>query len=290
MLLAGDQGLQSSTHSGPLNPALFLCGRNRQKPQTLLFFKGYESASITQILIPRVLILFPKEYNMLHHGLVMQMWQRRQCEAGEGHCVDLVPQGCRRCVGAHQGSHSWRDGADLLVWGCPMGVCVKGERCKEQECSWTGLWDGLWKAGGQRQLKQQGFWQGTVQLPRSSSWCCGGCAHRHFHPRSRQEAPRTFTSTCKEGRNSTDSQIFLSLPWDIPWDDALGAGSWATPQAPPSLQAVPVSPSQRELTEVLAPTPAESLRYSAKVVGPKAKLTEKLNPLEYQQTVSIINS
>lgn len=78
-------------------------------------------------------------------------------------------------VRAEQGSHSWRDDADSLtwatgVWGCPMGVCVKGValgRCKEQGCSCSRLWDGLGKAGGQRQLKQRGFWLGTVQLPRS---------------------------------------------------------------------------------------------------------------------------
>lgn len=109
----------------------------------------------------------------------MQMWQRGWCEAGEGHCVDPVPQGCRRWPCGGTPGLSQLEGYFQLpdlshgVWGCPMGVSVKGVtlgRCKEQGCICTGLWDGPWKAGGQRQLKQQGFWQETVQLPRSRQW------------------------------------------------------------------------------------------------------------------------
>lgn len=57
MLLAVVQGLQSSTHNKPLNPALF---HRKNKPKNLPVFKGYSSTNLNQIPIPKESKLFPK--------------------------------------------------------------------------------------------------------------------------------------------------------------------------------------------------------------------------------------
>lgn len=210
MLLAGDQGLQSSTHGRPLNPALFLCGKNRQNPQTLLFFEGYDSASVTQILIPGALSSFPEEYNMLHHGLVMQMWQRGWCEAGEGHCVDPVPQGCRRwsCGGTPGLSklEGWCRLPDLsLSDGC---LCQRSHPGKVTGAGVQLYRAVRWAVKSRRPSLSRGVLAGTVHCPDPGRGCCGGCTHRNFHPCCHQEPTGTFISTCKEARHCPDSLIF----------------------------------------------------------------------------------
>lgn len=239
MLLAGDQGLQSSTHGRPLNPALFHCRKNRPKKKNLLFFKGYDSASVTRILIPGALSLFPKEYNMLHHSLVMQMRQRSRCEGGTtrtpcpGDAGDglVQPQLCHGSCICQDDAFSLATATGVCGW--PVGVRVRWVApCRPWKMRGAGvqLYRAVLAQGGQGiqpspsssrketgcekqevkpSLSSRGFGRGPRSRPDPGSQCRSGCTHTGFHPCSHQEAPGTFTSTCKRAMHFTLTHVPL---------------------------------------------------------------------------------